>query len=554
MSLAADVSSPDQELDVPELSAEPLQPPLLVRPSSRSRRDSTDLATIETSRDSLINRVRNQVTQERRSASPITLTRAIALANSAAAANQSSHSQQLLNDESPKASPGQLSLYLSCCLTSEFVGAAVRRIAESFLADIDDSSNSASPVSRRRVLRSRRQPSNTLEASAFVEEHVSRSPSRNSPRSSSMTPRGGTVADSPVLHPPSSPLPIDNDDIAFAEPLSLPTVPPHWIALEEEIQACADYNAAASDRQRHTRLELIRNVTSTINSIWPNAQVHVVGSMPAGVALPRSDIDFVISFPQGDALKLHLPNAPLNSENLNAAPDDDEVDDDDAPTNLSQGHDLSHFPPANVLIKLIGGRKRCKLLFHSTKLQVFKDISLIRLRDGASGLSFDLWFPLDPITAQRSQDHVKLLQQAHADHPQFCALAILIKSFMQQHQLNSGYSGLGSFGVELMLLSYLNWRFSTNRSGRSRAISSITAASFDEIEAADSTPRSVHFAHRPSTAVPHADLLLGFFRFFSQVCAELRVVFSLRLNLFLFFFLTLLDLLVRLYQLCYLHS
>jgi hypothetical protein len=160
------------------------------------------------------------------------------------------------------------------------------------------------------------------------------------------------------------------------------------------------------------------------------------------------------------------------------------------------------FVLAGTLIKLIGGRKKSKLLFRSTKIQVFKDINLIRLRDGCSGISMDLvslgaiggdaqrpcncwctdrtqsiiymcvrdsqWFPVDPHMLTRSQQHTLLIHQMLSDFPQsFYALAIVLKSFMSQNLLNSGYSGLGSYGVLLMLIRFLQYeRFNAQRDHR----------------------------------------------------------------------------------------
>ena len=98
---------------------------------------------------------------------------------------------------------------------------------------------------------------------------------------------------------------------------------------------------------------------------------------------------------------------------------------------------VQHFANANTLIKLIGGRKKSKLLFRSTKIQVFKDINLIRLRDGCSGISMDLWFPVDPAMLTRSQQHTMLIQKMQADFPaSFYPLAIVLKTFMSQNLLN----------------------------------------------------------------------------------------------------------------------
>ena len=86
---------------------------------------------------------------------------------------------------------------------------------------------------------------------------------------------------------------------------------------------------------------------------------------------------------------------------------------------------------------------------------MFKDINLIRLRDGCSGISMDLWFPTSSFITLRSQQHTHLITSYLTHFPFFYPLSVVIKSFMQQQMLNSGYSGLGSYGVLLMIVRFL---------------------------------------------------------------------------------------------------
>ena len=225
----------------------------------------------------------------------------------------------------------------------------------------------------------------------------------------------------------------------------------------------------------------------SIRCVWPTAQVDLVGSVAAGVCLPKSDLDFVIRFPpsaspppsysyaaatqnsaQGGGPGSSAPmanytyTAPLDAASAASAAAADSM-------STGGGAPLQqHFAHAGTLIKLIGGRKKSKLLFRSTKIQVFKDINLIRLRDGCSGISMDLWFPVDPQMLTRSQQHTLLIHKMIADFPHaFYPLAIVLKSFMSQNLLNSGYSGLGSYGVLLMLIRFLQYeRFNAARDKR----------------------------------------------------------------------------------------
>ena len=86
---------------------------------------------------------------------------------------------------------------------------------------------------------------------------------------------------------------------------------------------------------------------------------------------------------------------------------------------------------------------------------MFKDINLIRLRDGCSGVSMDLWFPNERRVVGRSQRHVDEVKGYMQRWRWMGVLAVVVKTFMQQQLLNSGYSGLGSYGVLLMIVRYL---------------------------------------------------------------------------------------------------
>ena len=77
----------------------------------------------------------------------------------------------------------------------------------------------------------------------------------------------------------------------------------------------------------------------------------------------------------------------------------------------------------------------------------------------------DLWFPADPILLHRSQEHTRLLLGYAGEWRWFTTLAFVIKTFMQQHLLNSGYSGLGSYGVLLMIVRYLQVEREAGREG-----------------------------------------------------------------------------------------
>jgi hypothetical protein len=236
------------------------------------------------------------------------------------------------------------------------------------------------------------------------------------------------------------------------------------------------------------REELACRTRWAVRSVWPTAIVSVVGSVCAGVALPKSDLDFVVYFDEAaqEAARArarataqatqtattwegtspttagHSPTAPqqpLRSPSpldgtVPPASSTSPLSDGGAPTSATSPS-LPPFAHAGSLIKLIGGRKKSKLLFRSTKIQVFKDINLIRLRDGCSGISMDLWFPLAADIHRRSQQHTSLIHGYMSSFPAFYPLSCVVKTFMQQNLLNSGYSGLGSYGILLMIVRFL---------------------------------------------------------------------------------------------------
>ena len=279
-----------------------------------------------------------------------------------------------------------------------------------------------------------------------------------------------------------------------------------------------------NDQQTQAKLrdDLVNRTRWSIRSVWPTAEVDLVGSVAANVALPKSDLDFVIYFkpsmtvppahsyatsqqqqpsmipplpsilidpatllpmiakgrnesasPSSTATTItptsaassqaNTPSSTPQSSPLFPARSPAELPPTAAPlptlsSSVSTSSPLilyQHFAHAGTLIKLIGGRKKSKVLFRSTKIQVFKDINLIRLRDGCSGISMDLWFPVECHITKRSQLHTDFIKKFSLSYSAFFPLSCTLKSFMQQNLLNSGYSGLGSYGVLLMIMRYL---------------------------------------------------------------------------------------------------
>lgn len=199
-----------------------------------------------------------------------------------------------------------------------------------------------------------------------------------------------------------------------------------WQQLHADILKFSDSCAADSAAQKRLRDELVQRTQWSIRCVWPTAQVDLVGSVAAGVCLPKSDLDFVIRFPpsatpppsysyatatqnsaaqqqqgqgqgqQGQPGHPHggsgqgagsagIISAPIPST-YTAGGAGGASPGDAPPSSSSPGPLLQHFASASTLIKLIGGRKKSKLLFRSTKIQVFKDVrtDTNTIRAGAS--------------------------------------------------------------------------------------------------------------------------------------------------------------------------
>ena len=258
-------------------------------------------------------------------------------------------------------------------------------------------------------------------------------------------------------------------------------LPPQPPTLHQEILHFAHTCQVLQQQQAALREDLSARTRRAVKSVWPQAEVDLVGSVSAGVALPKSDLDFVVFFPvvrEGEGslrgllirtlcrwVRTATPSLDANSISKQQPFDGTTTatttlplpPPPQHPTHSSTGL-VHHFAHAGSLIKLLGGRKKSKLLFRSTKIQVFKDINLIRLRDGCSGISMDLWFPTSSYVTLRSQQHTLLIGRYLASYPFFYPLSVVVKSFMQQQMLNSGYSGLGSYGVLLMIVRFLQWQ------------------------------------------------------------------------------------------------
>ena len=467
-------------------------------------------------------------------------------------------------------------------------GPNIRRLAEQFLNSLPDDS----PMSGSRTLTS-------LNSSR---------PLANSSRRASAS-INTALATSP---PPSQPADGDSMPVSY-EPS---TDDEGWQRLHDEVLRFHEVCLHDQQRNHSLRDDLLARTRWSIRAVWPTAEVDLVGSVAAGVALPKSDLDFVIWFDKTrEQPKMHsyttgqaggplpelpfiilddetdksirgvaergekaLPSieredkemmvgSPLYSSVATASPLSTTSTISNASTSSSFSR-LSHassfsstssssssalvspsnssslppsastsptltttsLPPfhhyfahAGALIKLIGGRKKSKLLFRSTKIQVFKDINLIRLRDGCSGVSMDLWFPNERRVVGRSQRHVHEVKGYLQRWRWMGVLAVVVKTFMQQQLLNSGYSGLGSYGVLLMIVRYLQaGRESTQQSGTNEHVQQAEMVVHDVAVGEDECAESAHDAGVTTGPAVGDDepnvgrVLCGFFRFWAE--------------------------------------
>ena len=474
-------------------------------------------------------------------------------------------------------------------------GPNIRRLAEQFLNSLPDDS----PMAANRSLSS----ANSGKATTTSSRRAVTTASGTS--STSPLPSPAPVADTmPVTYEPSE----DTEG---------------WQRLHDELLRFHEVCLHDQLRNRTLRDSLLARTRWSIRAVWPTAEVDLVGSVAAGVALPKSDLDFVIWFdktreqpkmysyttgPAGGPLP-ELPfivvedeadkasaaegggenappvleredkevsaGSPLHSSVATASPlsTTSTISNTSTSSSLSRLSHLSslsslssssssassalvspsnstslppsastspslstcsvpplrhYFAHAGALIKLIGGRKKSKLLFRSTKIQVFKDINLIRLRDGCSGVSMDLWFPSERRVVGRSQRHVDEVRRYLTKWRWMGVMAVVVKTFMQQQLLNSGYSGLGSYGVLLMIVRYLQVERKRRRAAQSNTATQTEAADGEadddgadrgeeeeEESEAESPPSSSSVASGDDE--PNAGrVLYGFFRFWAE--------------------------------------
>jgi DNA polymerase sigma len=159
------------------------------------------------------------------------------------------------------------------------------------------------------------------------------------------------------------------------------------------------------------RQNLVRTITSIVQTLWPQSRVEVFGSYATDLYLPTSDIDIcVMDTPEGGG------QAPDFTEHLELA---------QAIRNVKEFARRVNFIKARVpLVKIVA---------RTSNVQC--DISFNR---------------------KNGPDNVPVIQKYLTDYPAVRPLLMVLKCFLQQRSLNEVFSGgLGSYSVLLLVVSHL---------------------------------------------------------------------------------------------------
>ena len=202
------------------------------------------------------------------------------------------------------------------------------------------------------------------------------------------------------------------------------------IGLHEEI---LDFYTYMQPRrcERYMRLQVFDKVKRTILTHWPHAQVYVFGSFCTSLYLPTSDIDIVV---MGEWVKL-----PLYS--------------------LEEA-----FLKADIAIE------DSILVLDKTAVPIIKFI------DKATEVKVDISF-----NHMSGVHSVHLICQCIQQFPLLPPLAMVIKQFLNQRQLNEVYyGGINSYSLILMLVSFFQCH-PRNHSGEPSANLGVLLTEFFEL-------------------------------------------------------------------------
>ncbi|TDH68840.1 hypothetical protein CCR75_004315 [Bremia lactucae] len=188
--------------------------------------------------------------------------------------------------------------------------------------------------------------------------------------------------------------------------------------LHEEILAYSTYTKETVNKMSVHIEQMIANVRSSVQSLWPQAKVETFGSYSTGIWLPSSDVDLVI---------------------LNVV----EVND----SKLTAKH----------LRQLLNELKKKQWVDSLLCLDTAK-MPVLKLVCAESSVPIDITFES---TATHSGLLARDLIKRYADTtPELYPLAIVLKQLLRDSDLNDAYTGgLSSYAVVLMVIHYLQlWR------------------------------------------------------------------------------------------------
>lgn len=191
-----------------------------------------------------------------------------------------------------------------------------------------------------------------------------------------------------------------------------PTRPPHSFgadflrSLGEEIVSFAQW-IQPTDQETEARQELATLVEEVVQQMWPSAQVKVFGSSSTGLALPVSDVDFVVH-----GLDDHLDGS-FHLFELSEA---------------LQGRGMAD-------VRVIASAK----------------VPLIKFVEPASRLCGDISFGV-----RNAMESVGLVKTYLGEFAAAKPLILVLKTLLHQNSLNVVHTGgLSSYAITLLVVSYL---------------------------------------------------------------------------------------------------
>jgi len=216
---------------------------------------------------------------------------------------------------------------------------------------------------------------------------------------------------------------------------------PPWITEIEErdvMASCSDtnivlhYEILAFERllrptveEHQSRIEFISVVRTHVNTIWPDAKIHVFGSFASGLYLPNSDIDISI---------LDTPN-PGSKKELHALAKS-------LRTDQERIRRIEVIGKARIPIIKAESRKNTK-----ESVPIKCDISF-GMNNGLFNVSKSI--------------------QYQKEFPQLRPLLVVLKYFLQSKKLNEVFSGgLNSYSLMLMIISHIQLYRSNFKNGQS---------------------------------------------------------------------------------------